>query len=88
MGAYHGKITFDLFSHKKVCIASIWYCDQSLIIHQSVMIKDLSLEFVNTLRYPPYSQKKVGWIAKLLFKVPKEGRKGLDSSSLNIKILI
>lgn len=58
-GAYHGKITFDMFSHKK-----------------AVMLKDLAMESVNGIRYPPYTQAKLGWIARLLFKTPNvDGKK-------------
>ncbi|XP_068124817.1 aldehyde dehydrogenase family 3 member A2-like isoform X2 [Hyperolius riggenbachi] len=49
MGAYHGKHTFDTFSHKRACL-----------------IKSLSMEGVNKIRYPPYSQKKVDWTTFLL----------------------
>ncbi|XP_069827872.1 aldehyde dehydrogenase family 3 member A2 [Dendropsophus ebraccatus] len=49
MGAYHGKHSFDTFSHKRSCL-----------------IKSLSMEGVNKLRYPPYSQKKVDWAKFIL----------------------
>ncbi|NWI26836.1 AL3A2 dehydrogenase, partial [Sula dactylatra] len=42
MGAYHGKHSFETFSH-----------------HRSCLIKDLKMEVINKLRYPPGSQKKV-----------------------------
>lgn len=51
MGAYHGKHTFDEFTHKK-----------------SVMRRKLALEATNELRYPPYTDQKLSWIAFLLFK--------------------
>ncbi|KAM5182107.1 aldehyde dehydrogenase family 3 member A2 isoform 2-T4 [Mantella aurantiaca] len=51
MGAYHGKHTFDTFSHKRSCL-----------------IKSLSMEGANKIRYPPYSQKKLDW-AKFLLSV-------------------
>lgn len=41
-GAYHGKFTFDTFSHKRACL-----------------IKKQSMEFVNKLRYPPYTDRKL-----------------------------
>ncbi|NXJ70262.1 AL3A2 dehydrogenase, partial [Rostratula benghalensis] len=47
MGAYHGKHSFETFSHHRACL-----------------IKDLKMEVVNKLRYPPGSQKKVD-LAKL-----------------------
>ncbi|NWY60477.1 AL3A2 dehydrogenase, partial [Chionis minor] len=42
MGAYHGKHSFETFSHSRACL-----------------IKDLKMEVVNKLRYPPGCQKKV-----------------------------
>ena len=49
MGAYHGKHTFDTFTHRK-----------------AVLKKDLGMEAVNSLRYPPYSDRQlsiVQWAA-------------------------
>ncbi|NWU10097.1 AL3A2 dehydrogenase, partial [Cephalopterus ornatus] len=42
MGAYHGRYSFETFSHRRACV-----------------IKDLKMEVVNKLRYPPGSQEKV-----------------------------
>ncbi|NWR33181.1 AL3A2 dehydrogenase, partial [Tachuris rubrigastra] len=42
MGAYHGRYSFETFSHRRACL-----------------IKDLKMEVVNKLRYPPGSQEKV-----------------------------
>ncbi|NWS21921.1 AL3A2 dehydrogenase, partial [Pachyramphus minor] len=42
MGAYHGRYSFETFSHRRACL-----------------IRDLKLEVVNKLRYPPGSQEKV-----------------------------
>ncbi|NXF78293.1 AL3A2 dehydrogenase, partial [Sclerurus mexicanus] len=42
MGAYHGKHSFETFSHRRACL-----------------IKDLKMEVMNKMRYPPVSQKKV-----------------------------
>jgi len=54
MGAYHGKFTFELFSHKKAC-----------------MFKKQAMESLNSLRYPPVSQKKIEWMSYLLSKKQK-----------------
>lgn len=57
VGAYHGKHTFETFSH-----------------HRGCMERDLKMESVNTLRYPPFTQKKldlIGWIQ--MRKVKKTG---------------
>lgn len=42
MGAYHGKRTFDVFTHEK-----------------SVLRRPLGLEFLNKVRYPPYSDSNL-----------------------------
>ena len=42
MGCYHGKFTFDTFSHKK-----------------AVMWRGMGMEFLNTLRYPPFTSKNL-----------------------------
>jgi len=65
LGAYHGKFSFDLFSHKK-----------------AVLVKDLSLESVNALRYPPYTEKKLSWLKWLVLKKPSQ------SSSWLVKLLV
>ena len=51
MGAYHGKLSFDVFSHTK-----------------SVLVKPAGLEFVNDLRYPPYTDGKLAMIRRLIVK--------------------
>jgi len=66
MGAYHGKLTFEVFSHKKSC-----------------MVKDLRLEKINDLRYPPYTERKLGWILWLAGKKPKET--GAISTLVSVK---
>lgn len=53
-GAYHGRFSFDTFSH-----------------HRGTMVKKLGLEAVNSIRYPPYSEKKLSWLKTLMS--PKEG---------------
>ncbi|XP_075706567.1 aldehyde dehydrogenase family 3 member A2 isoform X2 [Rhinoderma darwinii] len=60
MGAYHGKHSFDTFSHKRACL-----------------IKSLSMEGVNKLRYPPYSQKKVEWAKFFLMSKFSKKKLGL-----------
>jgi len=57
MGAYHGKYSFDIFSHKK-----------------SMMVKPLALESVNSLRYPPLNDNKLGWLFSLSVSEPREKR--------------
>ncbi|NWW71549.1 AL3A2 dehydrogenase, partial [Climacteris rufus] len=42
MGAYHGKYSFETFSHRRACL-----------------IKDLRMEMVNKVRYPPGSMEMV-----------------------------
>lgn len=59
MGAYHGKHSFETFSHRRACL-----------------IKDLKMEGVNKLRYPPGSQKKVDWTKFFLLKRFNKGRIG------------
>ncbi|XP_025090313.1 aldehyde dehydrogenase family 3 member B1-like isoform X4 [Pomacea canaliculata] len=54
MGAYHGKFTFDTFSHKRGCLE-----------------KSLGLESFNSLRYPPYNEKKLGWLQWILVQKPR-----------------
>lgn len=49
MGAYHGKYSFDAFSHKKGCV-----------------LKKQMLESINSLRYPPYEEKRFAWIRWLM----------------------
>ncbi|KGL91398.1 Fatty aldehyde dehydrogenase, partial [Charadrius vociferus] len=65
MGAYHGKHSFETFSHRRACL-----------------IKDLKMEVVNKLRYPPGSQKKVDWAKFFLLKQFKKGRVGLVITAL------
>ncbi|XP_072209695.1 aldehyde dehydrogenase family 3 member A2 isoform X1 [Excalfactoria chinensis] len=60
MGAYHGKHSFDTFSH-----------------HRSCLIKDLKMEGTNAVRYPPSSQKKLGWAKFFILKRFNKGRVGL-----------
>jgi len=58
---YHGKFSFDAFSHKK-----------------AVLEKSLALDQVNVLRYPPYSEKKLGWLNWIMKKkVKKAGLMGM-----------
>ncbi|XP_032849890.2 aldehyde dehydrogenase family 3 member B1 [Tyto alba] len=43
LGKYHGKFTFDTFTHHRGCLH-----------------RGMGREALNTLRYPPYSQQKLG----------------------------
>uniref|UniRef100_A0A8C0J6W2 Aldehyde dehydrogenase domain-containing protein n=1 Tax=Chelonoidis abingdonii TaxID=106734 RepID=A0A8C0J6W2_CHEAB len=45
LGSYHGKFSFDTFSH-----------------HRSCLLRSMGLETVNALRYPPYSERKMGLV--------------------------
>ncbi|KAL9979597.1 hypothetical protein ACROYT_G017278 [Oculina patagonica] len=49
MGAYHGKYSFDSFSHKKGCV-----------------LKKQAMESLNSMRYPPYEEKRLGWLRWLI----------------------
>lgn len=49
MGNYHGKNSFDTFSHKKGCV-----------------IKKQAMESFNSIRYPPYEEKRLAWIRWLI----------------------
>ncbi|XP_069613342.1 aldehyde dehydrogenase family 3 member A2 isoform X2 [Ranitomeya imitator] len=60
IGAYHGKHTFDTFSHKRACL-----------------IKSLSMEGANKLRYPPYTQKKLDWTKFLMLSKLNKKKLGL-----------
>ncbi|KAI6074401.1 Fatty aldehyde dehydrogenase isoform X2 [Aix galericulata] len=60
MGAYHGKHSFETFSHHRACL-----------------IKDLKMEGMNKLRYPPGSQKKLDWAKFLILKRFDKVRLGL-----------
>ncbi|KAM9320656.1 aldehyde dehydrogenase family 3 member A2-like [Gastrophryne carolinensis] len=60
MGSYHGKHSFDTFSHKRSCL-----------------IKPLSMEGVNKIRYPPYTQKKLEWSKFLLMSKFSKKKMGL-----------
>ncbi|KAL5007815.1 hypothetical protein ScPMuIL_016621 [Solemya velum] len=57
IGGYHGKFTFDLYSHKR-----------------GVMHRGLSMESVNNLRCPPYTERKMNIISRIIKKkVNKSG---------------
>ncbi|KAM9015499.1 aldehyde dehydrogenase family 3 member B1-like [Ara ararauna] len=43
LGKYHGKFTFDTFTHQRGCLH-----------------RNMGLEALNALRYPPYSKHRVG----------------------------
>ncbi|KAI1288963.1 Aldehyde dehydrogenase [Mortierella claussenii] len=50
MGNYHGKRSFDTFSHER-----------------STIIKSLSMEKGNDLRFPPYSDTKISWLQWIMY---------------------
>ncbi|XP_009276469.1 PREDICTED: fatty aldehyde dehydrogenase isoform X1 [Aptenodytes forsteri] len=60
IGAYHGKHSFETFSHRRACL-----------------IRDLKMEVMHKLRYPPGSQKKVDWAKFFLLKRFNKGQIGL-----------
>ncbi|XP_060521842.1 aldehyde dehydrogenase family 3 member A2 [Cylas formicarius] len=55
MGNYHGKYSFDTFSHKK----SVLYKDLGMLG-----------EVLSSSRYPPYSEKKLAYLKFMLAKRP------------------
>ncbi|XP_067406851.1 aldehyde dehydrogenase family 3 member B1-like [Emydura macquarii macquarii] len=55
LGFYHGKFSFDTFSHHRACL-----------------LRNMGLEAMNALRYPPYTERKMG----LLTSVSEIKRKG------------
>ncbi|NXV72910.1 AL3B1 dehydrogenase, partial [Atlantisia rogersi] len=55
LGMYHGKFTFDTFTHHRGCL------------HRS-----MGREALNALRYPPYSQHKLG-IVRAASEVKRKG---------------
>lgn len=57
MGAYHGKFSFDMFSHQK-----------------SILKKNFFAESLNDMRYPPVTEKKLGWLRFAMVSEPKENK--------------
>ncbi|NXS56572.1 AL3B1 dehydrogenase, partial [Brachypteracias leptosomus] len=55
LGMYHGKFTFDTFTHARGCLH-----------------RNMGLETLNNLRYPPYSQQKLG-LMTAAFEVKRRG---------------
>ncbi|XP_018862390.1 aldehyde dehydrogenase family 3 member B1-like [Parus major] len=55
LGRYHGKLTFDTFSHHRGCLH-----------------RNMGLETLNTPRYPPYTQQKLGLLTTT-FEVKRRG---------------
>uniref|UniRef100_A0A2C9K1W9 Aldehyde dehydrogenase n=1 Tax=Biomphalaria glabrata TaxID=6526 RepID=A0A2C9K1W9_BIOGL len=55
LGSYHGKFSFNAFSHDK-----------------PVLEKSLAMDSVNNIRYPPYTDKKLGWVKWIMTKKPKK----------------
>nr|XP_025972941.1 aldehyde dehydrogenase family 3 member B1-like [Dromaius novaehollandiae] len=54
-GKYHGKFTFDTFTHLRSCLH-----------------RNMGLEAINALRYPPYSQQKLGLLTAT-FEIKRKG---------------
>ncbi|XP_074852177.1 aldehyde dehydrogenase family 3 member B1-like isoform X1 [Carettochelys insculpta] len=46
LGSYHGRFSFDTFSHRRACL-----------------LRRTGLEALNSVRYPPYSERKMGLLA-------------------------
>ncbi|NXE30424.1 AL3B2 dehydrogenase, partial [Ardeotis kori] len=55
LGMYHGKFTFDTFTHHRGCLH-----------------RNMGLEALNALRYPPYSQQKLGLLSAA-FQIKRRG---------------
>ncbi|XP_065492063.1 aldehyde dehydrogenase family 3 member B1 [Caloenas nicobarica] len=49
LGKYHGKFTFDTFTHQRSCLH-----------------RNMGLETLNSVRYPPYTQQKQGLMTATL----------------------
>ncbi|XP_062887621.1 aldehyde dehydrogenase, dimeric NADP-preferring-like [Mobula hypostoma] len=56
-GSYHGKYSFEVFSHRRACV-----------------LRSLSMEKMNSMRYAPSTDSKLEWI-KLLLKRRGGGKK-------------
>lgn len=55
MGNYHGKFSFEAFSHKRGC-----------------MIRQQKMESLNSLRCPPFTDSKLGWMVWVMKKSEKK----------------
>jgi aldehyde dehydrogenase (NAD+) len=62
MGGYHGKFSFDTFSHKRGCL-----------------VRAQNMEKLNDVRYPPYSEKKLGLVSWVMKRSPKSSGKVLTT---------
>jgi len=69
MGAYHGKSSFEVFSHKK-----------------STLIRSMGLEAMNSVRYPPYTDGKVGLLKKVAFKSPTSSAMKFGKRALYVAV--
>lgn len=70
VGLYHGKFSFDTFSHKRACL-----------------IRAQNMEKLNDVRYPPFSDKKLGMLSWVLKKSPKSQSKVLTTLFFPIVII-
>ncbi|KJE97385.1 aldehyde dehydrogenase type III-PG [Capsaspora owczarzaki ATCC 30864] len=71
MGSYHGKYSFEAFSHLR-----------------AVVYKNPGMEIVNTIRYPPYSDKKISWVSWLMIPVPKAYSASGAATASMFKVLL
>ncbi|XP_064534021.1 aldehyde dehydrogenase family 3 member A2-like [Pseudopipra pipra] len=65
MGAYHGRCSFETFSHRRTCL-----------------IRDLKLDVLNKMRYPPVSQERMDVAKFVLLKHCSDCRVGQFLSAL------
>lgn len=71
MGAYHGKSTFDTFTHKKSVLEKNFNgMIDSLTAYDLISLKTglFYLIFCFRLRYPPYTEKNLTYMKMLLKK--------------------
>ncbi|CAN0336751.1 aldehyde dehydrogenase family 3 member A2-like isoform X1 [Lampetra fluviatilis] len=70
MGSYHGRHSFNSFSHMR-----------------AVGLRGQSMESANTIRYPPYSDKKLSWCQWAIGKKMSKGGRGGRGTILSIALL-
>lgn len=79
MGAYHGKHSFDTFTHRKSCLVKdfniLGESISSLVTLRHfglimAIVFDLNYLFNFRAKYPPYSDKKLGVVSFLMKKKP------------------
>lgn len=72
MGAYHGKYSFDAFSHRRP------------VVYKASGLEVVN----TTIRYPPYTDSKLSWARWLLFPVVRPNTGYHSSANGFIKILL